>query len=268
MAYRYLIAIDDTDDIGTRGTGDIATDIANALLARCGGEASWVSRHQLYVHPDIPYTSHNSAMCFVYEGEAAASAIEAIAVAVLHAESAPAADPGLAFVCLDDFAAQAELVDFGHSAKTMVLTKAQAYALADTLGVHLSEHGGTGQGVIGALAGLGLWLDGNDGRLKGHFDVGQGVSVQAGSEHAGSAKAGAGKGEHAGEGIELSVRALLAKTRVDAVIDLDDQPLPDDARVLIQGKLKAVRRHGRSAILVSRVDGAWRNARKQQLKDY
>jgi hypothetical protein len=32
--------------------------------------------------------------------------------------------------------------------------------------IHLSEHGGTGQGIIGALAGVGLRMFGSDGEIK------------------------------------------------------------------------------------------------------
>ncbi len=62
-----LICIDDTDDIDSRGTGEIAELLAQGLteggLARCGR----VTRHQLLIHPDIAYTSHNSSMCFPAE---------------------------------------------------------------------------------------------------------------------------------------------------------------------------------------------------------
>ena len=64
---KILISIDDTDDIDSRGTGDVAELMAQGLtdsgLAECGR----VTRHQLLVHPDIAYTSHNSAMCFPAE---------------------------------------------------------------------------------------------------------------------------------------------------------------------------------------------------------
>ena len=56
-------------------------------------------------------------------------------------------------------------------AKSTVLNKEDAYSLAENLGIHLSEHGGTGEGIIGALAGIGLRLSGNDGRFKGKFDL-------------------------------------------------------------------------------------------------
>ena len=46
-----------------------------------------------------------------------------------------------------------------------------AYLLAEQFPeLSLSEHGGTGDGVIGALAGVGLRLSGSDGRIKGKID--------------------------------------------------------------------------------------------------
>lgn len=43
-----MVCIDDTDDIGTKGTGEIAEEIAHLLsdnhLSRC----AFVTRHQLY----------------------------------------------------------------------------------------------------------------------------------------------------------------------------------------------------------------------------
>jgi len=40
------------------------------------------------------------------------------------------------------------------------------------MGVHLYEHGGSGDGVIGALAAIGLRLTGNDGRIRGWQTLG------------------------------------------------------------------------------------------------
>jgi hypothetical protein len=60
---------------------------------------------------------------------------------------------------------------FGYKAKTTVISKDEAYETAAIHGIHLSEHGGTGQGVIGALAGAGLRLSGNDGRFKGKLRI-------------------------------------------------------------------------------------------------
>ncbi|GGZ03066.1 MULTISPECIES: DNA-binding protein [Shewanella] len=240
----WLICIDDTDDIGTKGTGEIASEIAELL--RCqGGDVSLVTRHQLYVHDDIPYTSHNSAMCFAYDGPLSVAEIKAIAVAHLRQESAAAADPGLAIVHLPSLQDVEALQTFGKAAKQQVLTKADAYQLAQQLAIDLSEHGGTGQGVIGALAGLGLRLSGNDGRVKGQLQLGQGESPQP-----------------------FKVADILRQGGLDGVLSTEGTWLQPQDEVWLSGKVKAVMAQGRFALLVSQADGRWCNASKQQLKEY
>jgi hypothetical protein len=165
---QILVSIDDTDNLESRGTGEIASLIAGALQQNGWGTTSIVTRHQLLVHPDIPYTSHNSSMCFLAQlhGDHLEKVI-AFARSFLDHECAEGSDPGLCVAVLERIGSIPELVAFGQRAKQEVLTMADAYDLAGRLGVHLSEHGGTGQGVIGALAGAGLRLGGNDGRMKG-----------------------------------------------------------------------------------------------------
>lgn len=80
---------------------------------------------------------------------------------------ADGSDPGLCIVNLSDFTHEELLIDFGLRAKREVLIKEMAYQFAKEHKIHLSEHGGTGLGVIGALAGCGLRLTGNDGRFRG-----------------------------------------------------------------------------------------------------
>ena len=169
---KILISIDDTDDIDSRGTGDVAELMAQGLtdsgLAECGR----VTRHQLLVHPDIAYTSHNSAMCFPAEVDVdSLDAVTAWCEATLAAESVAAADPGLCVAAVETLAEPDVLVAYGRDAKERVFSKDEAYRIAGDQRVHLSEHGGTGIGVIGALAGAGLRLSGNDGRFKGKFAI-------------------------------------------------------------------------------------------------
>ncbi|WP_183352114.1 hypothetical protein [Desulfoprunum benzoelyticum] len=90
----------------------------------------------------------------------------------LEKSSAEGSDPGLCVV-IDDLGLDKDsLISFGQNAKQKILDKQTAYALADTLGVSLSEHGGTGGGVIGALAATGLRMCGNDGRYRGWHQFG------------------------------------------------------------------------------------------------
>jgi len=169
---KVLICIDDTDNLESRGTGDLAEQLATEIEERNWGRSEFVTRHQLLVHPDVPYTSHNSSMCFAAEiGEQYLPALVERAKAFLVEESAEGSDPGLAVAVPEKLSDAAVLVDFGYRAKREVLSKQDAYALAAAQGIHLSEHGGTGHGIIGALAGIGLRMSGNDGRIKGWLDI-------------------------------------------------------------------------------------------------
>ncbi|MGS0828280.1 DNA-binding protein [Shewanella sp. 0m-8] len=250
----WLICIDDTDDIGTKGTGEIAEEIVAKLAVVASTEdnalavSRLVTRHQLFVHPDIPYTSHNSAMCFQIATTLSFNEIKAICIAHLKQESAAASDPGLAILDLASRYDIEQLIAFGQQAKVEVKTKPQAYTLAETLGIDLSEHGGTGQGVIGALAGLGLRLSGQDGRVKGQLKLGQAADES--------------------DEVQMSVAEVLALTGLQAVISVDGEKLADDQQLFLKGKIKAVFTQYQFALLVSAETGRWLNATKQQLKPY
>lgn len=241
--HSLLICIDDTDDIGTKGTGEIAQEIAMIVsegqLSRC----AFVTRHQLLVHPDIAYTSHNSAMCFQVRTRLSLAQAKTLAIAQIKQQMAAAADPGLAIIDLHQAFDETALIEFGLAAKQQVTTKANAYQVAADAGVDLSEHGGTGDGVIGALAGLGLRLFGNDGRVKGQL-----LTQQVGQIY--------------------SVAQLIETTGVDRVIDAKDNALALTELVMVTGKLKAVYRQHQNSILVMPLAGQWVNADKQLLKTY
>jgi hypothetical protein len=168
---QLLIGIDDTDNLGTRGTGHLAERLLLALRHAGFGSATGATRHQLLVDPQIPYTSHNSSMCIGWDGEPGvdAEAIAGVAGPFLETASAPGSDPGLAIAVAENWSdprCRQELVDFGHRAKREVLNRSAAFALAALCGVSLSAHGGDGGGVIGALAAVGLHLSGDDGRFR------------------------------------------------------------------------------------------------------
>ncbi|QIZ77301.1 DNA-binding protein [Ferrimonas lipolytica] len=240
---KLFICIDDTDIIGSKGTGEIAEEIGALLQQKQLGQASSVSRHQLFVHPDIPYTSHNSSMCFELKTQAEhLPAITQCCIEHLLEQSAEGSDPGLA-IATEEGCDWPRLIDYGQQAKKRVLTKALAYDLAKQLGVHLSEHGGSGDGIIGALAGIGLRKYGSDGRLKGQIQLPQHCS-------------------------SMLVAELIEQTAIEQVLDLAHQPLSSTAQIQLQGKIKAVRWHGQSCLLVDKQDGLWHNVGRQQLKDY
>lgn len=233
---RILVCIDDTDSLESRGTGALALDISQKILEKGWGMPKFISRHQLYVHQDIPYTSHNSAMCFEVEGVEGENLkkIRDLCIDYLERESAEGSDPGLCIVELDRLTGSEGLIEFGKKAKQNVLTKKDAYRTALKLGVHLSEQGGTGGGVIGALAGAGLRLGGDDGRIKGKYFVG-----------------------HQGE--VMTAKEILQSTNIDEIREENGEALQGQERIVLGEKVKAVLLGGRVVLLVERTEGALRD---------
>ena len=160
---RYLVGLDDTDNLESRGTGHRARQLGD-LLARSGMELLGVTRHQLLVDPAIPYTSHNSAACIEVEvPPGVATQLIAVCRDFLLDASAPGSDAGL---CVADAESVAgEVVAFGTSAKRIVLNGEAAEQVGSRNRMHLEPLTGTGLGIIGALAAVGLRTGGNDGRF-------------------------------------------------------------------------------------------------------
>jgi hypothetical protein len=153
----------------------------------------------------------------------------------------------LCVTVLERLAEPEALVAFGRQAKQEVLTKQQAYELARRLGVHLSEHGGTGQGVVGALAGVGLRMTGNDGRVKGWLRL------------------------RTSDGV-ASVADILAQTDLAGVRAMSGEVLDPDERVAVAEKPKAVFLDGRTFLMVSPAEDQcgvrWRTTCRKQLKKF
>ncbi len=160
------VGIDDTDTLESRGTGKLARNIASELAAKY--EIFGVTRHQLFVHPNIPFTSHNS--CAVIHVKAPSSAIKEIfenTRKIMLEDFIEGSDPGLAISSTEQVAPAA--MAFGQDAKTMIVTQQRALEIARNCGIRVEGLGGTNGGVIGAVAGIALASLGNDGRflLKG-----------------------------------------------------------------------------------------------------
>lgn len=161
-----VIGIDDTDNLDSPGTGFLAQRLLNVLAGTNLASACGATRHQLLFDSRIPYTSHNSSACLAVQSLPGVGLddIEAAAVGFLRDWAAAGSDPGLAVVGRDVPAdVRTRLSDYGHAAQTEVLTQGVARATARECGVRLSGHGGTEDGVIGALAAVGLHLGGQDG---------------------------------------------------------------------------------------------------------
>jgi hypothetical protein len=244
---RCLIAIDDTDNLESRGTGFRARELGARLAEAELGRLRGITRHQLFVHPSIPYTSHNSSACLDVELEDAGfDAAREFCRDYLAAESAEGSDAGLCVARYDDVGE--ELVGFGRDAKQRVVTRERAHELAAPHGVHLEGVTGERIGVIGALAAVGLRRGGNDGR----FLWVKGVRELTGN---------------------WTVGALLATTGIDAVESTDGRPLADDANVAVDPWPRPVLLNGRAVLLteLTREQGgtsAWRILPKEAIRRY
>ena len=246
---KVYICIDDTDNLESIGTGHLAAAFIDDLEKKAWGSCSFITRHQLFVHPDVPYTSHNSAMCF--EANLQDNVLDQVidhGAAFLKHHSAPGSDPGLCVAVLDQLAEPDAIMDFGRRAKQEVLNKEAAYELAQRQSIHLSEHGGTGSGVIGALAGIGLRLGGNDGRIRGKLQV-------------------------ASEDGTAEVTHICNETGVDSVRTVDGKPLAASERVLLGEKIKAIFQAGKPVLLVAPLETPrqtvrWRTCTRDELRIY
>lgn len=218
------ICIDDTDNLESKGTGTIADELCKIIEKEFGGTYTFVSRHQLLIHGSIEYTSHNSSMCFTCEiNDGDFNAVKTACINHVKAESAEGSDPGIAIANADTMDTEA-LISYGKECKRKVMTKDFAYDTALKAGVFLAELGGTGIGVIGALAGVGLRAWGNDGTLKGKLN-------------------------QLSENDYTKVSEIMKSKYVRHVIDENGNQLPDDDLVFVKGKSKPALINGELTLL-------------------
>jgi len=161
---RVFIAIDDTDNKESKGTGFRARELAGIIQAGNLADVTGVTRHQLFVHDNIPYTSHNSSACIVANTEKSnLKKISEVSADYLITNAADGSDAGLC-ICTENDVTE-EVIAYGRNAKKEVLTMDMARDLARRNGIFLEGYTGTRQGIIGSLAAVGLHCSGNDGRF-------------------------------------------------------------------------------------------------------
>lgn len=159
---KYLVGIDDTDNLTSRGTGFIVRQLAAQLRDKNIARVLAVSRHQLFVHDEIPYTSHNSSACMELICEDR-KALEDYCRNYLLEVAADGSDVGLCIIPFDEV--DEDIINWGLSAKKIVLNKTLARELAVRKNVFLEGLTGTHDGIIGSMAACGLRKYGNDGRI-------------------------------------------------------------------------------------------------------
>jgi len=197
MREKFYIGVDDTDMLDISGTGQLSRGLLYDLLSRGPSRAELgLSRHQLLQDPRVPSTRMNRCSCIVIDSESDdREALIEESCRYVTAGSIDGSDPG---VCL---AAESQvdgpIEEWGHTVKRELVTQSQAGELAERHAIFLRPLGGTGDGIIGALASVGLRRGMNDGwmvvrgelrEMHGRVEAGvvrlQGIDVrmQDGSE--------------------------------------------------------------------------------------
>lgn len=254
-----LLCIDDTDNLESPGSGHILEELCRILESEGLCRSGRITRHQLFVHPDVPYTSHNSSMCIDLTDIEEPHALIRRGEELLRSMAAPGSDPGFCFALremIDTAKAELLLSDFGRQAKVTVLTKALAMQAAESCGIYLSELGGTGDGIIGAVAGIGLRLSGNDGRFRGKFDPAEALTGEA--QIPGS----------------MRVQQLLAHPLIDQVGDMSENAAPGgyisvepEEQIHWNAPVKTVLLDHRAVLPVKRDGEIWRALDKDEVKE-
>ena len=110
-------------------------------------------------------------------------------------------------------------------------------------GVFLNELGGTGDGIKGALAGVGLRFHGFDGEVKGGI-------------------------EHLAAGGTYTAEELKNERMISAVRTTVLEAVPDDTPVTISWKAKPVLHDGRPVLLIRKDGEQWFTLHKNEMRSF
>jgi tRNA(Ile2) C34 agmatinyltransferase TiaS len=156
----FFIGLDDTDTLESRGTGHLARQIAAALAADYS--VLGVTRHQLLLDPRVPCTKNNSSAAILLNADGDLDPLMLLdrVQTLMLDDYLPGSDPGLCVA----HTVPAAVTEFGRQVQHQLVTQYKARALATAHGIPLLGLGGTEDGIIGALAAVGLAASGEDGR--------------------------------------------------------------------------------------------------------
>jgi tRNA(Ile2) C34 agmatinyltransferase TiaS len=227
----WLVGIDDTDNAESIGTGRLARMLAEHLESEELLAATSVTRHQFLVHPDIPYTSHNSSACIAgLSRNASRAALAEAARGFLREHFHDGANPGLC-VCAAE-AVPGALLALAERAQREVLRLEEFDRALAALDLELWWGGETGQGRIGASSGVALRSTGRDGRF---------IALRGIRELEGRLRTG----------------EILARSAVDSVEGEDGTALASTELVDTRDWVRPVLRGGRAILQVRRDGRDW-----------
>jgi tRNA(Ile2) C34 agmatinyltransferase TiaS len=195
------VGIDDTDTLDDPGTNQLARHLVRDLAGSYSGRL--IIRHQLLEDPRVPCTKKNGCASIAFEPIDAVGWVESDEThqnyggsrrpsptnashrcpdgarrptlhelierlrSIIVPWCPKGSDPGL---CVTESVPSA-VIAFGQRCQRELVTQTEARQLAAEHSIHLEGLGGTEDGVIGALAAVGLMATKNDGRVV-HFGSG------------------------------------------------------------------------------------------------
>lgn len=242
---KLLIGIDDTDNKDSRGTGYLSRQLAHLIETKRLGRVNGITRHQLYVHKDIAYTSQNSSACLDVESDCE-NELKLYSANFLKENAAEGSDAGLCIVTWKEI--NDEIIEWGRSAKHEVLNLVDAKHLARKSNIYLEGFTGTKIGQIGALAAIGLRKSGNDGRF---------IWLQGTKELRDFDK-----------GI-YSVEELKIKAGIDKIQNESGKLVNDKDHVLCDGWTRPVLLNNYAVLLVEKINFAdyeWKTIAKEHIR--
>ena len=163
MTMFYLIGIDDTDNESTPCTGQLGWELGLRLESLGDCRLLSVTRHLLLQNKALPGCGENAAACLLIESTPEKHRdLELASRQYLLRNSARGADPG--FVLAPWNLITPAISAWGRLAKQELLNRQDAMQLVRSAGIAAAGLIGSGKGVIGALAAVGLFHTGSDGR--------------------------------------------------------------------------------------------------------
>lgn len=224
---KIYVAIDDLRQIDGGKAGAAASSLTRIIEDNSWGTCSIPSRHRLYPHPSTGCKKHNTARSFAADikDEYLPEFID-YARNMIKTVATPDSHTGLAIVVPQQMENTDELINFAYKAKEELVTKAETLELAKKPGIYLFALSGSGQGIIGALAGAGLNMTGNDGQFRGKLELSKEEYYIA------------------------TVKEIIEKTYVEQVKSMDFESIGEDEYVRMGEKVKVVRLDDKYTLMV------------------
>jgi len=240
----YIIGIDDTDSRTSRGTGFRSRQMASELELAGFGNVLGIVRHQLLVSEEELLTSQNSSNSVMVDC-CDPDGLKSFCKNFLIREGIPGSNGGLCIIEEDMVPPSVE--EWGRRAKRELLTLEEAILIARENNVFLEGIMGTKNGIIGALAAVGLRKTGNDGRFI--WQPGKQLRDFSGS---------------------ITVGDLKHGTCIDDVITKEGRVLDDDVMIDLTDWVRAVLVNNKAYILAEknfkRSGNEWKVADKSYIR--